>query len=255
MSTASDPVTNPDSPPATPPARRGWSRWLLAALLVLLIAGFFLLGLQRYFSLEYVRDHLNLWKQQASENLPLTLAIFFVVYVTVTGLSLPVAVWLSLAAGFLFGLWLGTATVLLAATCGASLAFLSSRYLFRDAVQRRFGERLHSINQGVQRDGGFYLFTLRLVPVFPFFLINLGMGLTPMRLWTFAWVSLLGMLPGSFAYVNAGAAGRNVQKPSDILSGPVVLALALLGLLPLLLRLLVSFLRRGRSHEPPAPAA
>src|SRR5262249_40037385 len=161
--------------------------------------------------------------------------LFFVVYVTGTGLSLPVAVWLSLLAGYLFGRWLGTSVVILAATCGATLAFLSSRYLFRDAVQRRFGTRLRVINEGVMRDGAFYLFALRLVPVVPFFLINLGMGLTTMRVWTFAWVSLVGMLPGTFTYVNAGGALRDLQKPSDILSGNVVLALALLGLLPLLL--------------------
>jgi len=255
MASASDPAADSESQPSRPPSRSGWSRWLLAGLLVLLIAGFFLLGLQRYFSLEYVQAHLALWKQQANENLLLTLGIFFAVYVTVTALSLPVAAWLSLTAGFLFGLWPGIGVVLLAATCGATLAFLSSRYLFRDAVQQRFGERLRAINLGVQRDGGYYLFTLRLVPAFPFFLINLGMGLTPIRLWTFVWVSLLGMLPGCFAYVYAGVAGSDIQKPSDVLSVPVVLALALLGLLPLLLRFLVSFLRKGRSHEPPGPAA
>lgn len=229
------------------------SRWLTAGTIVLLIAGFFLLGLQRYFSLDYIRAHLDFWENKTDENLPLALGLFFVLYVTVTGLSLPVAVWLSLLAGLLFGRGLGTAVVLLAATCGATLAFLSSRYLFREVVQQRFGERLQAINAGVEHDGAFYLFALRLVPAVPFFLINLGMGLTPIRVWTFAWISLVGMLPGTFAYVNAGGALRDIEKPSDILSGEVVLALALLGLLPLLLRWLVSFLRKGRSHEPLDP--
>lgn len=225
----------------------------MAGLFVLLIAGFFLLGLQSYFSLEYIRAHLDLWQEQTDENLPLSLAIFFVIYVTVTGLSLPVAVWLSLLAGFLFGRWSGTAVVLLAATCGATLAFLSSRYLFRDLVQQRYGVRLRVLNEGVARDGAFYLFALRLVPAVPFFLINLGMGLTPLRVGTFFWISLVGMLPGTFAYVNAGGALRDIQKPSDILSANIILALALLGVLPLLLRWLVSFLRKGRSDEPPGP--
>jgi uncharacterized membrane protein YdjX (TVP38/TMEM64 family) len=251
MSTSAEPAAQLE--PSPPSRRPTWSRWLLAGILVLLIAGFFALGLQRYFSLEYVRANLDYWKQQTEQDLLLSLVIFFAVYVTVTGLSLPVAVWLSLTAGFLFGRWVGTAVVLLAATCGATLAFLSSRYLFRDSVQQRFGERLRSLNQGVARDGAFYLFALRLVPAVPYFLINLGMGLTPMRVWTFVWVTLVGMLPGTFAYVNAGGALRDIQKPSDILSPDVVLALALLGLLPLLLRLLVIFLRKGRSHEPPTP--
>ncbi len=244
MSTPIDPPDPPAPPVLPPPALLAWPRWLIACLLVLLVAAFFSFGWQRYFSLDYIRAHLDLWKQQAEANLPLALGLFFLTYVTVTGLSLPMAAWLSLLSGWLFGPWRGTAVVIVAATCGATLAFLSSRYLFRSAVQRRFGTRLRVINEGVERDGAFYLFALRLVPAVPFFLINLGMGLTPMRVRTFAWITLVGMLPGTFAYVNTGGALRDIQKPGDILSGEVVLALALLGLLPLLLRLLVSFLRK-----------
>ncbi len=240
-------ATPSDSPPPARPAGPSLARWLLGGLVVVLVSGFFLLGWQRYFSLEYIRGHLDAWQERTGDNLPLALAVFFVVYVVVTGLSLPVALWLSLTAGFLFGRWLGTVVVLLAATVGATLAFLSSRYLFRGAVQRRFGERLRAINQGVERDGAFYLLTLRLLPVVPYWLINLGMGLTPLRAWTFVWVTLLGILPGTFAYVNAGGALRDIEKPSDILSPGVVQALLLLALLPLLLRLLLWFLGKGRS--------
>jgi uncharacterized membrane protein YdjX (TVP38/TMEM64 family) len=129
---------------------------------------------------------------------------FFVVYVAVTALSLPGAAIMTLAGGAVFGLLWGTVLVSFASSIGATLAFLASRFLLRDWVQARFGERLRAINAGVEKEGGFYLFTLRLVPVFPFFMINLLMGLTPMRAWTFYWVSQVGMLAGTMVYVNAG---------------------------------------------------
>src|SRR5262249_37441880 len=153
--------------------------------------------------------------------------------------SLPVATIVSLLGGALFGRWLGTAVVLLAATLGATLAFLSSRYLLRGFVERRFGGRVEALNRGLDREGAYYLFFLRLVPVFPFFLINLGMGLTRFSTWTFFWVSLLGMLPGTFIYVNAGTALATIQSPAGILSPTVLISFALLGLFPLLLRKLV----------------
>jgi hypothetical protein len=124
---------------------------------------------------------------------------------------------------------------------------LCSRYLFRDFVQRRFGQRLQALNEGVERDGAYYLFTLRLVPLFPFFLINLGMGLTRMRVWTFFWVSLLGMLPGTFLYVNAGRELARIDSPSDVLSWPLLVSLALLGIVPLVFRKLVQWKVRLRT--------
>ena len=163
------------------------------------------------------------------------------VYVAVTALSLPAAVPLTLVGGALFGRWLGTGVVSLASTLGATLAFLMSRYLLRDWVQAKFGDRLASINRGVERDGGFYLFTLRLVPAVPFFVVNLGMGLTPIRVGTFAFVSWAGMLLGTFLYVNAGTALGSVDKPSEVLSAKVIISLALLGIAPLLVRKLVEW--------------
>jgi uncharacterized membrane protein YdjX (TVP38/TMEM64 family) len=144
-------------------------------LLLAAVGGFYAFGFARYFSWDYVRDHLAAMKAQVKQNLPLALLVFFLVYLTITALSLPVAGGLTMLAGALFDLALGTAVVSLASTLGATLAFLSSRYLFRDWVQRRFGERLRPLNEGVEKDGAYYLFTLRLVAAVPFFLINLGM--------------------------------------------------------------------------------
>jgi uncharacterized membrane protein YdjX (TVP38/TMEM64 family) len=126
-----------------------------------------------------------------------------------------------------------------AATLGATLAFLSSRYLFRDWVQRRFGPRLDALNRGIEKDGAYYLFTLRLVPLFPFFLINLGMGLTRLPVRTFAWVSFLGMLPGTFLYVNAGTELGKLNSLADVASPGLLAAFALLGIVPLVLRKLL----------------
>src|SRR5262249_5738989 len=151
-----------------------------------------------------LRAEITDWQRVVDDNRGVAIAAFFALYVAVTGLSLPVATPLSLLAGAFFGLWTGTALVSVASTLGATLAFLSSRYVLRDWVQRRFAQRLARINTGIERDGAYYLFTLRLVPVFPFFLINLGMGLTPIRLWTYVWVSWLGMLPGTIVYLNVG---------------------------------------------------
>jgi uncharacterized membrane protein YdjX (TVP38/TMEM64 family) len=229
--------------PAPAPGPRSWPRWVLAGLLLLALAGFYALGLHRYLSWDYLRSHLDLLQGQVRQHLLPAVLLFFLAYVAVTALSLPAAAALSLLAGALFGRWLGIGVVSLAATAGATLAFLSSRYLLRDWVARRLGDRLAAVNRGVERDGAYYLLTLRLVPAVPFFLVNLGMGLTPLRLPTFAWVSMLGMLPGTFLYVNAGTELGRLASPRDVLSPGLLLSLALLGVVPLALRL---FLRRRR---------
>ena len=227
-----------------PTKRRGlWPRLGLAAVLVLAVVAYYALGGPRYVSWDYVRANRDALRAAAERHLTAALLLFFLAYVAAAALSLPIETVLSLAGGALFGRWLGTAVVDLAATCGATLAFLSSRYLFRDLVQRRFGARLEAVNRGVERDGPFYLLTLRLVPLFPFVLINLGMGLTRLRTWTFFWVSLVGMLPGCFLYVNVGAELATVQSARDIVSPGVLVSLALVGILPLAVRLL---LRRRR---------
>jgi uncharacterized membrane protein YdjX (TVP38/TMEM64 family) len=237
--------------PASPEAPPG-IRWAVAGLILLAIGGFYTLGLHRSFAWDDLRGHLDPLRVQVRRDLPAALAVFFLVYAAVTALSLPVATGLSLVAGALFGRWLGTLVVLLAATLGATLALLVSRYLLRGWVWRRFGERLEAIDRGVERAGAYYLLTLRLVPAVPFVLINLGMGLTRMRVLPFALVSLVGMLPGTFVYVNAGAELGRIAAPGDVLSPRVLGALVLLGVVPLVLRTL--FRRIGRRARGDLPA-
>jgi uncharacterized membrane protein YdjX (TVP38/TMEM64 family) len=234
----SAPDVSPTGESRPPPTRRR-GRWLLAGLVGLAVAGFFALGGYRYLSWESARAHLDHWQSQVRQHLPAAVAVFFLVYVAVTALSLPVAAPLSLVAGALFGRWLGTGVVSLAATLGATLAFLLSRFLLRDWVQRRFGARLRAVNAGIERDGAYYLLLLRLVPAVPFWLINLGMGLTLLRTTTFLGVSWLGMLPGTFLYVNAGTALAAIDSPRDVLAPSVLISLALLGIVPLAIRKLV----------------
>jgi pyruvate/2-oxoglutarate dehydrogenase complex dihydrolipoamide dehydrogenase (E3) component/uncharacterized membrane protein YdjX (TVP38/TMEM64 family) len=216
---------------------------LRKVLLVIVIAAvvllYFALDLGRYFSLDAFKA-----QQAAIENWraaqPLMAAlIFFLAYVAVTGLSLPGAAVMTLVAGAIFGLLWGTVLVSFASSIGATLAFLASRFLLRDWVQNRFGERLRAINEGVAREGGFYLFTLRLVPAFPFFMINLVMGLTPMRAWTFYWVSQVGMLAGTLVFVNAGTQLAGISSLSGILSPALIGSFALLGIFPLIAKKIV----------------
>ena len=232
-----------------PAPRRAWLRWLIVALFLAGIGGFYAFGLQDYFSWDHLRDHLGEFKAQVEENLVTAVVVFFLIYIAITALSLPVASILSLLAGALFDRVLGTGVVLLAATCGATLAFLCSRFLLRDWVQARLGQRSEAFNRGVETDGAFYLFSLRLVPLFPFFLVNLGMGLTPIRTWTYFWVSLIGMLPGTFLYINAGFEAKEalatLESPIGILSPGVIISLVLLGIAPLVFRKVMQWRNRA----------
>jgi dihydrolipoamide dehydrogenase len=176
--------------------------------------------------------------------------IFFALYVAVTGLSLPGAALLTLIAGAIFGLLWGTLIVSFASTLGATLAFLVARFLLRDWVQSRFSEKLKAVNRGVAKDGPFYLFTLRLVPLFPFFVINLVMGLSPIRATTFYWVSQIGMLPGTLVYVNAGTQIASIDSLNGILSPTLLASFALLGVFPLLAKKLVAFIKARRVLRP-----
>lgn len=226
------------------------SRFLLALLLAAAVGAFFALDLGRWLSLEQLRAA-QAGLAAAYQDRPLqVIAAFFFVYVAVTALSLPGAVPLTLAGGALFGLGLGTLVVSCASTAGATLAMLVSRHLLRGAVQARFGARLAEVDRGIARDGAFYLFTLRLVPVLPFFAINLLMGLTAMRVWTYAWVSQLGMLAGTLVYVNAGTQLAQITSLQGIVSPGLLGAFALLGVLPLAGRWLVSALKIRRVLSP-----
>jgi pyruvate/2-oxoglutarate dehydrogenase complex dihydrolipoamide dehydrogenase (E3) component/uncharacterized membrane protein YdjX (TVP38/TMEM64 family) len=230
-------------------------RWMLLGLVAAAIGAFFAFGGSDYLRLESIRNSLGSL-QALAQNHPWASATgFFVIYVLVTALSLPGAAIMTLVAGAIFGLWIGLLLVSFASTAGATLAFLLSRFLFRDSVKQRFGARLKAIDAGLERDGAFYLFGLRLVPAFPFFVINLVMGLTAMKAFTFAWVSQLGMLPGTFVYVNAGRELGQLESLSGILSPSLIGAFVLLGLLPLIARKLLDFLRSRRvyrGHRKPA---
>lgn len=214
-----------------------------------LIAAFFALDFDQYLTLEHLKASQNQFAQWLEQYPLLVFAGFFVFYVLVTALSLPGAAIMTIAAGAFFGLWLGTLLVSFASSIGATLAFLVGRFLLRDSVQKRFGKRLEAINRGIERDGAFYLFTLRLVPAFPFVVINLVMALTPLRTWTFYWVSQVGMLAGTLVYVNAGTQLAGIEHPSDILSTGLVLSFILLATFPWLAKGLVGVVRRSRVYR------
>jgi pyruvate/2-oxoglutarate dehydrogenase complex dihydrolipoamide dehydrogenase (E3) component/uncharacterized membrane protein YdjX (TVP38/TMEM64 family) len=222
---------------------------LLLGLIVLLIAGFFALDLGHYLTLASLKAQQASLQAQVSDEPLLAAAAFFAVYVGVTGLSLPGASLMTLVAGALFGLWQGFIIVSFASTLGALLSMFSSRFLLQDWVEQRFGARLAGMQAGLARDGAFYLFALRLVPVFPFFLINLAMGLTKLPGRTFWWVSQLGMLPGTLVYVNAGRELGQLESLSGILSPSLLGAFALLGLFPLLARKLLDRLQARRVYQ------
>lgn len=219
---------------------------ILVLLVVVAIACYFLFDLGQYLSLE------NFKTQQAeiiaakNANPAFYIAGFFLIYVAVTGLSIPGAAIMTLIAGALFGLVLGTVIVSFASTIGATLAFLGSRYVLRDWVQSKFGERLKAIDDGLAKDGAFYLFTLRLIPVFPFFVINLLMGLTRIKTHTFFWVSQLGMLAGTIVYVNAGTRISQIESTAGLLSPTLIGSFVLLALFPWAAKALIAYVNRRR---------
>jgi pyruvate/2-oxoglutarate dehydrogenase complex dihydrolipoamide dehydrogenase (E3) component/uncharacterized membrane protein YdjX (TVP38/TMEM64 family) len=222
-------------------------------LVVLAIAAlgvaFFALDLHHVLTLEGLKSGKAQFEVWRASSPVLVIFGFFVFYVIVTALSLPGATVLTLAAGALFGLLWGTVLVSFASSLGATLAFLASRYLLRDSVQRRFGDRLKVVNDGVARDGGIYLLTLRLVPLFPFFLINMLMGLTPIRTRTYYLVSQLGMLPGTLVYVNAGTQLAKIENVYGILSLDLLISFALLAVVPWISKRFLDFLKRRRVYK------
>ncbi|MDH4149705.1 MAG: FAD-dependent oxidoreductase, partial [Betaproteobacteria bacterium] len=213
-------------------------RLLLLAVIVVAVIAFFAFDLKQFFTLDYFQSQRAAIDAEVQTHPLRTALIFFLIYVAVTGLSLPGAALMTLVAGALFGLLWGTVIVSFASTLGATLAFLASRFLLRDWVQSRFGDKLKPINDGVAREGAFYLFALRLVPAFPFFVINLVMGLTPIRTWTYYWVSQLGMFAGTIVYVYAGT-----QLGEFRISGGLLLAFALLGIFPLIAKRVLDALK------------
>ncbi|ROT98883.1 dihydrolipoyl dehydrogenase [Marinobacter sp. R17] len=222
---------------------------LLIAIAVLIII-YYAFDLGRFFSLEYITLQRDLLQAQVDAHPWLSGLIYFGIYIVATGLSIPVATVMTLLGGALFGLGLGVVIVSFASSIGATLAFLASRVLLRETVQRRFGDSLRAVNRGIERDGSFYLFGLRLVPVFPLFVINLVMGLTPMPARRFYWVSQLGMLPGTVVYVMAGTQLGQVHSLSGIVSPGLLGSFALLAVFPLIARHVLNEIKRRRTLKP-----
>ena len=198
-------------------------------------------------NLESLADREVQLREWGAKSPSLTLGVAFLIYVAVTGLSLPGAAVLTLVFGWFFGFGTGLVLVSFASTAGATLAFLLSRFFFRSAVQDKFGPRIQKFNEALEKEGSFYLFSLRLVPAFPFFVINLVMGLTPIKTWTYWWVSQLGMLPGTAVYVYAGSqlpslATLKEKGASGILTPGMLIAFTILGLMPLTLKKLAPLL-------------
>ena len=219
----------------------------LVAIIGVVVVLFFHFDLDQFLTLEYIKSQQQQVDAFYAENKALTVAGFFLLYVVVTGASLPGAAILTLAGGAIFGLVTGLIIISFASSIGASLAFLVSRYLFRDSIQNRFGGSLKSINDGIAKDGAFYLFALRLVPAFPFFVINLVMGLTTIKLKTFYWVSQAGMLAGTIVYVNAGTQLAQIESPAGILSPGLILSFVLLALLPFIGKKIVAILNARKA--------
>ncbi|MBF6989461.1 TVP38/TMEM64 family protein [Cupriavidus sp. IK-TO18] len=226
---------------ASPKVNR--TRVLIVVTVVALLAAYVGFDLGRYLNLSQLKAGQAAWQAYYAAHPAVAMSGYFLLYVAVTALSLPGAAIMTLAGGAIFGLWGGTLLVSFASTIGATLAFLASRYVFRDAVQHRFGDRLAAINAGLAKDGAFYLFALRLVPLVPFFTINLAMGLTPIKTSTFYWVSQVGMLAGTVVYVNAGTQLAGISSIADILSPALLGSFALIGALPVAGRGAVRLLR------------
>lgn len=225
------------------------SRWIVLIVVALVVVVLWRSGLLAELSLEGLKARQGMLQTWTAANPWLAAGGFFAVYVLVTGVSLPGATIMTLAAGALFGLVEGTILVSFASSIGATLAFLASRFVLRDGLRRKYGERLRTFDKGIARDGAYYLFTLRLVPVVPFFLVNLLAGLTALKTRLFYLVSQVGMLPGTIVYVYAGTQLARIETSNDVLSPGLIGAFALLGLLPLIMRFVTRSLAARRVYQ------
>lgn len=225
------------------------SRVAILGLIALGFVVFRYFDLGQYLSLAYIKASQEKFQALYLSHRFIVIAAYMGIYIAVTALSLPGAAVLTLAGGALFGLTVGTVAVSFASTIGATLACIVSRFLLREWVQDKFGDKLTAIHHGIEREGAFYLFSLRLVPIFPFFVINLLMGLTRMRLVTFFWVSQIGMLAGTLVFVNAGKELAKIDSLSGILSPGLLISFVVLGLFPITVKkLLALYNRKFRSH-------
>jgi uncharacterized membrane protein YdjX (TVP38/TMEM64 family) len=228
------------------------SKIQLVLVITFLFILFFLFDASKYLTLSYLQSQQLAFSNYYAVHPVITLLTYVLIYIIVTGLSLPGATIMTLAGGALFGLFWGTVIVSIASTIGATLAFLAARFLFRETLEQKFAHQLTTINSGIETEGGYYLFTLRLVPLFPFFAINILMGLTKMQTATYFWVSQIGMLPGTLLYVNAGTQLATIKSIADITSPWLIGSFVLLGIFPLAAKKFVEYRRSHDSNRPPA---
>lgn len=221
---------------------------IILLLIIVLIAIFRIFNLGDYLSLDYIKESQSKFKILYSEHRIAVIAGYMATYILATSLSLPGGAVMGLMAGALFGLITGTVAVSFASTIGATIASFVSRFILRDWIQSKFGDKLKTINKGVEKEGAFYLFTLRLIPAFPFWLINLVMGLTKMPLRRYYWVSQVGMLPGTIVFVNAGKELGKIDSLSGIFSPGLILSFVLLGLFPIITKKLLGFYKSRKGE-------
>ncbi len=217
-------------------------------MIVVAICSYYYFNLEKFLSLEYVQSHLDLMKVYKQQHFEVFAAIFFLTYILVAALSIPGALILTITSGALFGLFWGIIISSFASSIGATLAFLTSRLILREWVQNKYRDYLVPINKGIEKEGAFYLFSIRMIPLFPFFVTNLLMGLTSISVSSFYLVSQIGMFLGTIVYVNAGTELSKITSLSGLLSTPILLSFAFLGMLPLVTKYIVSFIRQ-RNHE------
>jgi len=219
-------------------------RIAIVGAIIVLIVLFKFFGLGQYLTLDYLKSSQEKFTILYNNNQIPVIAVYMLIYIAVTALSLPGAAVMTLAGGAMFGFWVGFVVVSFASTIGATLACFVARFLLRDWVQNKFGDRLTAINEGIAKEGAFYLFSLRLVPIFPFFVINLVLGLTNLRLLTFYWVSQVGMLPGTMVYVNAGKELAKIDSLAGILSPGLIVSFVILGLFPITVKKVLGWYKR-----------
>ena len=223
-------------------------RIVIIGVLVGIVALFFIFDLGQYFTLEYMKESQVKFAQYYEENSVLVVGAYILIYIVMAALSLPGAAVMTLLGGALFGRLVGTIAVSFASTIGATLAFLVARFLLRDWVQAKVGDKLKAINDGIEKEGAFYLFTMRLIPAFPFWFINLAMGLSKMPLRKFYWVSQIGMLAGTFVYVNAGTELAKIDSLQGILNPTLIISFVALGLFPLIVKKVMAVYKGKKSQ-------
>jgi uncharacterized membrane protein YdjX (TVP38/TMEM64 family) len=230
-------------------SKKAKQRLVILGGIIIIVLLFIVFDLEQYLTLSYLKSSKESFGALYGDHPVLVVGSYILIYIVVTGISLPGAAILTLAGGALFGFVVGTIAVSFASTIGATLACFFSRFVLRDWVQGKFGDKLSTINRGIEQEGPFYLFTLRLIPVFPFFVINLVVGLTHMRLATYYWVSQIGMLPGTMVYVNAGKELGKLESLSGILSPSLLISFVILGLFPIAVKKVLGWYRKRQGAK------